>query len=186
MRRGEPRRLYTYALLDPVDEPYTIFKYFLCGGSARSSISKTPRSSADKNSAATVDKEHLPAPTAIRRRLSVPPRMQLFPSTSLSEPWSPVKQPGTPPPPTAISAIEGYTCNSPRGVRLDPYLAATDPILRSAWDHTPPPRSQPPDKKDYSPPSQRRKDGSMSMLRGVIANALKRREGNQSSDSLVN
>ena len=29
VRRSDPKRKYTYALLDPVDEPYAIFRYHL-------------------------------------------------------------------------------------------------------------------------------------------------------------
>lgn len=27
MKKSEPRKMYTYAMIDPVDQPYAVFKY---------------------------------------------------------------------------------------------------------------------------------------------------------------
>lgn len=109
LKKGEPRRLYTYALLDALDAPYAVFRFNFGAGwcdnvsppiIAVVDQKKEEEEEREKEKEEVKEEEEeeeiflLPPTTAtIRRRLSLPPSTPLQPSTTRSEPCSPVKKP---------------------------------------------------------------------------------------------
>ncbi|CAK3883486.1 Hypothetical predicted protein [Lecanosticta acicola] len=110
MRKGEPRRVYTYALIDSKDEPYAVFKYRcassrqlqemgvdLDGADDRDSILGIAASS-ENGSPSNGCHKSPPAPAVPRddltaaNRLSFPPRLRLTPSAWRQGTQSPVKK----------------------------------------------------------------------------------------------
>ncbi|KAK3723519.1 hypothetical protein LTR37_001771 [Vermiconidia calcicola] len=164
-KKGERQRFYTYALVDAKDEPYVTFKYEFCAREQFDTLDHTDADDYDfqepmsnknllESSSSWGDLDHAtPSPmlesAGSMRRLSVPPRKQLTPTTTQKEPSSPVKK-GT---------TDG--CGS----------------QRRAWTiRTPSPdgsRNRLP--SPGTPPSQR-KAVTSGLLRSVVASALKRKE----------
>ncbi|KAF2773770.1 hypothetical protein EJ03DRAFT_68719 [Teratosphaeria nubilosa] len=156
VRRGEPQRLYTYALIDAVDEPYSTFRYHLCLAQSRSSTAaSSPRSDEDCSPQKTIS-DVRDADMGRVRRLSVPPSMRLLPIGS--------------------EQIEGH---AGMVAKYDPDNGPCKEVSLSSSTRL--------QERAATPPSfARRRDGSMGMLKGVIANALKRKDGNnRSTDSLA-
>ncbi|KAH9833942.1 hypothetical protein Tdes44962_MAKER08698 [Teratosphaeria destructans] len=146
VRRGEPRRLYTYALIDAVDEPYATFRYHLCLAQSRSNTTaSSPRSDHDRSPQKPVS-DVREADIGLLRRLSVPPRMRLLPI-----------------------GLEQTESHAGMVADSDPDDGLCEAVSSSSASSST--RLQ---ERAATPPSvARRRDGSMGMLKGVIANALK-------------
>lgn len=109
VRRSDPKRMYTYALIDPIDEPYATFRYHLrsiaqltdmgidLGAYKASFYASSPPQSPRSLSPVSSPQLSSPAPAIARDelssyRLSFPPRMQLTASTSSCSRGSPIKR----------------------------------------------------------------------------------------------
>lgn len=170
MKKGEPRRHYAYLLIDPTDAPYCTFRYHLGATVATPRSSVSSISSPKRRTAGAVSRESSHAEDELKRRISVPPRLQLLPSTTRYEPSSPIKSMDTNPAST-VSTRQRPTVES---------RAGGSNAARRRWAvRTPSPTQA--DRRDVEgsntpPSSARSKTGSISLLRGVIANALKRKD----------
>lgn len=98
LKEHHPQNFYQYALLDPLDQPYTTFRYHIRGGPhvhahhfdqdlGRTSSSTSSVSAVNESSG--LDKELQDASQL--RRLSYPPTICLVPTSSRTEPSSPTK-----------------------------------------------------------------------------------------------
>jgi hypothetical protein len=85
LEEHHPQRFYQYALLDPVDRPYATFHYHVRGG--RHCRAPASQSATDESLELI---EHLPDASQVRR-LSYPPAIRLAPTSSHTEPCSPMK-----------------------------------------------------------------------------------------------
>ncbi|KAK0285098.1 hypothetical protein LTR35_005300 [Friedmanniomyces endolithicus] len=185
---GERGRRHTYALRDAVDEPYVVFKYYAQGtiiapsdspllGLAFSEAENVQESPAPASSPEGAVDE---VPGLLRRRLPIQPRAPHESRTNNGHAKVPVpimkrghrKSPG--------DGVEDNTTSSMHG-STDGDKADGPP---SDWGiKTPSPFKT--DRVRFerasTPPSARAKNGSISVLRGVIANALRRRDGSGTS-----
>ncbi|KAK5125347.1 hypothetical protein LTR85_000456 [Meristemomyces frigidus] len=172
LKKGEPHRHYTYALIDPLDEPYCTFRYHLESPIRTGSPPASSRSSSRQERSDGGSNEHKEA--GVERRLSVPPRMQLRPSTSRYEPSSPIK------------IVDSQSTNAVLSQQSPNNGNDTTATARNKWVvRTPSPVQADRDRLERAgtpPSSARGKNSSISLLRGVIANALKRRDESRSSD----
>ncbi|KAK3622838.1 hypothetical protein LTR56_021970 [Elasticomyces elasticus] len=175
LEKGEYQRRYTYALLDPVDEPYVVFKYHAQGATPTHSPSSS--SSQDAVVPENEPSDRTGSETGLYRRLSVPPRKQLLlpPDSSDGARSLPVKKFRR-----SEHALDGDGARgsgaSERGNHIE-----DEP---RDWDiETPSPVKAERIRLERAdtPPSARAKNGSISLLRGVIANALRRRDGSGNS-----
>ncbi|KAK4961529.1 hypothetical protein LTR10_002019 [Elasticomyces elasticus] len=155
LEKGEYQRHYTYALLDPVDEP----------------------SSQDAVVPENEPSDRIGSETGLYRRLSVPPRKQLLlPLDSSDGARSlPVKKirrsehalDGDGARDSGASERGNHIEDEPRDWEIEtPSPVKAERIRLERAD---------------TPPSARAKNGSISLLRGVIANALRRRDGSGNS-----
>ncbi|KAK5135469.1 hypothetical protein LTR08_005257 [Meristemomyces frigidus] len=162
LQKSEPRRHYAYALIDPLETPYCTFRYHLEPATDMDSAPASQRSSSTSGSSSLAYEVIAPG-----TRLSFPPPVQLRPSTSQVEPSSPVKQPELEPHARPSPPKEGAGSHDDWVVRTpSPVQADRQRYERAA-----------------TPPSARKKSGSIGLLRGVITNALKRREESRSGES---
>ncbi|KAK4548595.1 hypothetical protein LTR36_009505 [Oleoguttula mirabilis] len=173
LQKGEPRRHYTYALIDPLDDPYCTFRYHPQSSAAAESRPSSSKSSSKQGSSTGASSDEC-ADARFERRLSVPPRMQLRPSTTRYEPSSPIKNVETQPAITAASQTGSADNNAASDTARNQWVVRT-PSPSQADRH----RLE----RAGTPPSARSKNGSIGLLRGVIANALKRRDDSRSGYS---
>ncbi|KAK5682901.1 hypothetical protein LTR17_027310 [Elasticomyces elasticus] len=175
LEKGECQRRYTYALLDPVDEPYVVFKYHAQGTNPTHSPSSS--SSQDAVVPENEPSDRTGYETGLYRQLSVPPRKQLLlpPDSSDGARSLPVKKIRR-----GEHALDGDGArgsgasergNNSEDEPRDWEIEAPSPVKA---DRTRLERAD-------TPPSARAKNGSISLLRGVIANALRRRDGSGNS-----
>ena len=185
-KKGERQRFYTYALVDAKDEPYVTFKYTFC---AREEFHALDHTDADdfnleepvsydnvfESSSSRGDLDHAtPSPmldsAGSMRRLSVPPRKQLTPTTTRKEPSSPVKK-GI----THGDSSRGGVSEDTRDFQQ--VTGKSGSQRRTLTVRTPSPvdgcRNRLP--SPGTPPSQR-KAATSGLLRSVVASALKRKE----------
>ncbi|KAK5708017.1 hypothetical protein LTR97_000557 [Elasticomyces elasticus] len=175
LEKGECQRRYSYALLDPVDEPYVVFKYHAQGATPTHSPSSS--SSQDAVVPENEPSNRTGSETGLYRRLSVPPRKQLLlpPDSSHGAQSLPVKK---------VRRVEdALNGDGSRRSGASEVGNQSEDESRDWEVETPSPvkadriRLERPD----TPPSARAKNGSISLLRGVIANALRRRDGSGNS-----
>ena len=154
--------MYTYALIDPKDEPYVTFKYTM--RSERASTETIHElagySPSLQSGSATSPPQGLTKPKGPRRKLSVPPRRKLVPSSTLAEPMSPVKQ--------AAVLNDGLASTGSE--------SGGTKIRRDWMNRTPSPMVSRLFERPATPLSGLRKVGSAGLLRNVVVNKLKKRE----------
>lgn len=177
LKKGEPRRRYTYALIDPVDEPYATFRYQFDLGSPKGSASSSFTTSTIAHQSSQMQGKISEAPNP-GKSLSVPPRLKLTPTRGLFEPTSLVEESGRHSEqhgmrsgsmkPLSSQRSNQETAASGRGRAngVAGFIKEDDRIFVRA----------------ATPPSDRKKNSSVGLLRGAIASALRRREGNESTD----
>jgi hypothetical protein len=98
LKEHHPQNFYQYALLDPLDQPYATFRYHVRGGPhvrARHPDQDLNRSDSSDSYISTTEQvseltEDLPNASQLRR-LSYPPSICLFSTSSRTEPSSPTK-----------------------------------------------------------------------------------------------
>ncbi|KAK1824819.1 hypothetical protein LTR12_000614 [Friedmanniomyces endolithicus] len=182
----ERGRRYTYALLDPVDEPYVVFRYYaqstttpsnspLLGLTSPDAEDVQARSAAVSGPEAAVDER----PGLLRRDLSVPPRgpREVRPRDGHGNFPVPImkrghrKSPGDGLEDKSPSSMHGSTDGDKAdGPPSDWGIKTPSPVKTDRVRF----------ERASTPPSARAKNGSISLLRGVIANALRRRDGSGS------
>ena len=162
IKKGERQRLYTYALIDAKDEPYITFKYsFQTANESMDACSEvsSPSSTPETNDETLSARKK--ADICGLRRLSVPPQRRLFPSTSHSEPFSPIKKAAAAPE-DAAALYEGLDLAEAK--RRDWVIRTPSPMVARLFD------------RPATPPSERKRVGTGALLRSVVGNALQRRE----------
>ncbi|KAK1075392.1 hypothetical protein LTR74_000354 [Friedmanniomyces endolithicus] len=183
----ERGRRYTYALLDPVDKPYVVFRYYaqgtttppnspLLGLTSLEAEDVQARSAAVSVPEGAVDE----TPGRLHRRLPVAPRgprEQHVKSGHAKVPVTIMKRGHR------ESSGAGLEDEAPSSMYGNTASGNAD-AQPSKWEiKTPSPVKT--DRVRFerasTPPSARAKNGSISLLRGVIANALRRRDGSGSS-----
>jgi len=170
LKKGEARKRYTYALIDAVDEPYATFEYHFESDSRSSNTPTTSTSSLAFASADTGMEKS--ACASVSKRLSVPPRVQLLPTTTQHKPSSPIKKPRS----NSQQVADEPQRSSEQGASTK--NASAELIARTPFPIKP--EHQP--SGSAPPPSERSKNSSLSLLRGAVANALKRRDGGDTDD----
>ncbi len=151
--------MYTYALIDPKDEPYVTFKYKFQtddnGTGACSELSRPASFPDDNEETLSIRKK---AEICGLRRLSVPPQLRLYPSTSSREPWSPTKK-------AALSerVSRRESVDSAEIKRRDWVIRTPSPMVARLFD------------RPATPPSERKKVGSAALLKSVVGHALQRK-----------
>ena len=183
MSDGERGRRYTYALLDPVDKPYVVFKYHAQTGTTPSESPLLGMTSADAKVVQASSGPVSSSKTAVdltagllRRDLAVPPRgpREQGPKSGHGTLPVPIMKRGR-----RKNSGDGLGGNHPFSIHGSANQDSAD-APRSVWEiKTPSPVKT--DRVRFerasTPPSARAKNGSISLLRGVIANALRRRDG---------
>ncbi|RMY56363.1 hypothetical protein D0863_13001 [Hortaea werneckii] len=178
MKKGEPNRRYTYALIDAVDEPYATFKYhferedFEDGNALGSSLSTTAlcgfpledqRLDLEDNNAFTMG-----------RRLSFPPKVRLVPSTTQNEPFAPIKKPdpeyenGRFAKQSAHRNRYSVARDGRHSVDAIDFVTEDDTVLE----------------RPASSQSERRRETSVNLLQSVISNAMRRKDGRRGGDNV--
>ncbi|KAK0783597.1 hypothetical protein LTR59_011733 [Friedmanniomyces endolithicus] len=184
---GERGRRYTYALLDPVDKPYVVFKYHAQTGTTPSESPLLGMTSADAKVVQASSGPVSSSKTAVdltagllRRDLAVPPRgpREQGPKSGHGTLPVPIMKRGR-----RKNSGDGLGGNHPFSMHGSSNQDSAD-APRSDWEiKTPSPVKT--DRVRFerasTPPSARAKNGSISLLRGVIANALRRRDGSGTS-----
>jgi len=142
LKKGEPRRLYTYALLDALDAPYAVFRFNFGSGWCDNvfppitAVADQEEEEEEKEKEEVKEDEEeeepllLPPTTAtIRRRLSLPPSTPLQPSTTSSEPCSPVKKPFPGHLFAATSSSSLPDAHAPDGLRAEGGILRKDRLM---------------------------------------------------------
>ncbi|KAI7218721.1 hypothetical protein KC333_g3417 [Hortaea werneckii] len=178
MKKGEPNRRYTYALIDAVDEPYTTFKYhferedFEDGNALSSSLSTTALCGFPLEDQ-RLDLENNNA-FAMNKRLSFPPKVRLVPSTSQNEPFAPLKKPdpeyenGRFARQSAHRNRYSVAMDGRRSVDAIDFVTEDDTVLE----------------RPSSSQSERRRETSGNLLQSVISNAMRRKDGRRRGDDV--
>lgn len=174
VKKGEPKRRYTYALVDPVDKPYVTFRYRF----ERRSGAPMNRSLLDlqleddtpdwQKSPLVEHDNHIPL-----RRLLTPSKARLLPIPPSLKANSPIKKAdagGDPTYPSEANAgHDGFGEGS--DVERRDCAVETSPLVQADMKCF---------ERAHIPPSiTRRRDGPAGLLQGVIANALVRRRGDR-------
>ncbi|KAI7192959.1 hypothetical protein KC316_g3451 [Hortaea werneckii] len=178
MKKGEPNRRYTYALIDAVDEPYATFKYhferedFEDSNALGSSLSTTALCGFPLEDQ-RLDLENNNA-FAMGKRLSFPPKVRLVPSTTRNEPFAPIKKPD-PEYENGRSAKQSAHCNrysvardGRRSIDAIDFVTEDDAVLE----------------RPASSQSERRRETSVNLLQSVIPNAMRRKDGRRGGDDV--
>lgn len=178
MKKGEPNRRYTYALIDAVDEPYATFKYhfehedFEDGYALGSSLSTTALCGFPLEDQ-RLDLENNNA-FAMNKRLSFPPKVRLVPSTTQNEPLAPIKKPdpeyesGRLAKQSAHRNRYSVAKDGRRSVDVDDFVTDDDSVLE----------------RPASSQSERRRETSVNLLQSVISNAMRRKDGRRGGDDV--
>ncbi|KAI7502663.1 hypothetical protein KC347_g8888 [Hortaea werneckii] len=179
MKKGEPNRRYTYALIDAVDEPYATFKYHFeredfeeDGNPLSSSLSTTALCGFP------IEDQRLDLDTknasAMSRRLSFPPKVRLVPSTTQNEPFASIKKPyleyenGRLAKHSAHRNRYSVARDGRRSVDAIDFVTEDDTVLE----------------RPASSQSERRRETSVNLLQSVISNAMRRKDGRRGRDDI--
>lgn len=164
VKKGEPQRMYTYALIDPKDEPYVTFRYNIRSVGTET-IYVLPCELAGSQIDHHTESLHQPSATNQRkqmiRRLSVPPRRKLISSSTRVEPSSPIKRKPT-------SSDDDSSRTATEDVQIKPH--------RDWMNRTPSPMVSRLFDRPASPASRARKGVTTGLLKNMVTNALKKRE----------
>ncbi|KAI7152246.1 hypothetical protein KC349_g9058 [Hortaea werneckii] len=178
MKKGEPKRRYTYALIDAVDEPYATFKYhferedFEDGNALGSSLSTTALCGFPLEDQ-RLDLENNNA-FAMNKTLSFPPKVRLVPSTSQNEPFAPIKKPDPESESEKIAEKTAYrnrysvARDGRHSVDAIDFVTEDDAVLE----------------RPASSQSERRRETSVILLQSVISNAMRRKDGRRGGDDV--
>ncbi|KAI6825010.1 hypothetical protein KC340_g13962 [Hortaea werneckii] len=178
MKKGEPNRRHTYALIDAVDEPYATFKYhferedFEDGNALGSSLSTTALCGFPLEDQ-RLDLENNNA-FAMNKRLSFPPKVRLVPSGTQNEPLAPIKKPdpeyesGRLAKQSAHRNRYSVARDGGRSVDAVDFVTDDDSVLE----------------RPASSQSERRRETSANLLQSVICNAMRRKDGRRGGDDV--
>lgn len=178
VRKGERQRAYTYALIDPKDEPYVTFKYTIRNDGQEVQSSNDLQSALSRSGSQQIEPYTLPScsllssKTKTGRSLSTPPRKKLLPTGSRTESASASSDKELAY--TFLDGNDGTEINSAVGERGKPrdWLTRTpSPMVSRLFElpASPSPMAKP-------AKALEKKTGSKALLKEVVANKFKKRE----------
>ncbi|GAB7357994.1 hypothetical protein MBLNU230_g0161t1 [Neophaeotheca triangularis] len=194
VKKGEPQRMYEYALKDPIDRPFVTIRYSCRTNEQLDELdctaSEPPTPPPHSNETSPSNRQE-PQPDAseeklsaiephpahrLTRKLSFPPSQQFVPSSSTNEPSSPQKQ-QTPSKMNTNSPVDNNF--STAAASDDVFVSTERTISRHDWATETLSPVEPASGEFVgmgllSPPKKTRK-GSKSLLSGLVASATRRR-----------
>lgn len=176
LKKGEPNRRYTYALIDAVDEPYATFKYHFEPEDLEDGDALSPSLSTTALCGFPIEDQRLYLnpnnASATSKRLSFPPEVRLVPSTTQHEPFAPIQKP-EPEYESERLARQSARRNrysvardGRRSVDAIDFVTEDDTVLE----------------RPASSQSERRRETSVNLLQSVISNAMRRKDGRRGAD----
>ncbi|KAI7264237.1 hypothetical protein KC345_g8890 [Hortaea werneckii] len=178
MKKEEPNRRYTYALIDAVDEPYATFQYHFEPEDLEDGDALSPSLSTTALCGFPIEDQRLYLKTnnasAMDRRLSFPPKVRLVPSTTRHEPFAPIKKPepeygsGRFAKQSAHRNRYSVARDGRRSVDAIDFVTEDDAVLE----------------RPASSQSERRRETSVNLLQSVISNAMRRKDGRRGGDDV--
>ncbi|RMY66138.1 hypothetical protein D0864_11910 [Hortaea werneckii] len=178
LKKGEPNRRYTYALIDAVDEPYATFKYHFEPEDLEDGDALSPSLSTTALCGFPIEDQRLYPNTnnasATSKRLSFPPKVRLVPSTTQHEPFAPIKKPdpenegGRLARQSARRNRYSVARDGRRSVDAIDFVTEDDTVLE----------------RPASSQSERRRETSVNLLQSVISNAMRRKDGRRRGDEI--
>ncbi|GAB1734399.1 hypothetical protein NU195Hw_g8754t1 [Hortaea werneckii] len=178
MKKGEPNRRYTYALIDAVDEPYATFKYHFEPEDLEDSDALSPSLSTTALCGFPIEDQRLYLnpnnASAMSRRLSFPPKVRLVPSTTQHEPFAPIKKPNPEHESGRLARQSAHrnrysvARDGRRSVDAIDFVTEDDTVLE----------------RPASSQSERRRETSVNLLQSVISNAMRRKDGRRGGDEI--
>ncbi|KAI6794876.1 hypothetical protein KC332_g16906 [Hortaea werneckii] len=171
LKKGEPNRRYTYALIDAVDEPYAIFKYHFDPEDLGDGDALSPSLSTTALCGFPIEDQRLYLnpnnASAMSKRLSFPPKVRLVPSNPQHEPFAPIKKPdpehegGRLARQSAHRNRYSVARDGRRSVDAIDFVTEDDTVLE----------------RPASSQSERKRETSVNLLQSVISNAMRRKDG---------
>lgn len=175
VRKGERQRAYTYALLDPKDEPYVTFKYTIRNDGPEVESGNDLQSALSRSGSQQIEPYVLPPCSLLSskskgngtgRSISIPPRKKLLPTGSRNGAASTDKDHATT---LFADGTDDSTeiCTSERSKPRDWLTRTPSPMVSRLFEL---PASPLPVSKAG------KKTGSAALLKEVVANKFKKRE----------
>ncbi|RMZ00078.1 hypothetical protein D0860_08117 [Hortaea werneckii] len=178
LKKGEPNRRYTYALIDAVDEPYAIFKYHFDPEDLGDGDALSPSLSTTALCGFPIEDQRLYLnpnnASAMSKRLSFPPKVRLVPSNPQHEPFAPIKKPdpehegGRLARQSAHRNRYSVARDGRRSVDAIDFVTEDDTVLE----------------RPASSQSERKRETSVNLLQSVISNAMRRKDGRRGGDEI--
>ncbi|RMY60960.1 hypothetical protein D0863_11438 [Hortaea werneckii] len=178
LKKGEPNRRYTYALIDAVDEPYATFKYHFEPEDLEDGDVLSPSLSTTALCGFPIEDQRLYLnpnnASAMSKRLSFPPKVRLVPSTTQHEPFAPIKKPDLEYESERLARQSAHrnrysvARDGRRSVDAIDFVTEDDAVLL----------------RPASSQSERRRETSVNLLQSVISNAMRRKDGRRGGDEI--